>query len=454
MQIIVGGGGKVGSSLAHELSHEGHNVLLIDVNQSAINKVIELNDVNSMIGSITSIDLQKKAGVAACDVFVAVTNSDEVNITAAIIAKNLGAKHTIARVRDTEYASHIGFMRNSLGISYLVNPEYETARHLGAMLQFPAAYALERFISGNVVMMEGEIAQGSFLNGVNLIEFRKKFPSLIITAVARGEDISIPSGTFVLKSEDRILVTGLMKDLQNLYAQFPESKNHFKNILIVGGGRITYYLLRYLQKSKIRIDLVEINESRANELAGEFPEIRVVIGDGTEHLVLDELHHDELNLLLALTGMDEQNIMISLYALSKKIPRIMTKVNRTDLLPLLAGFDLQTTVTPHLIACEGIMRYIRARGNTRNSQIEALYRLMNNRVLAIEFNVPKDSKLIDTPIKDLEFRNESLIAFIFREGKVIFPHGSSELKPHDRVAIMTKDLDITSLDDAIAFRQK
>lgn len=450
MQIVIGGLGKVGTALCHELSHEGHDVTAVDVNENVLTRTMEREDIRTVTGSITSIDLQIQANIPAADVFIAATSSDEVNITAAMIASKLGAKHTVARVRDTEYGAHMGFMRESLGISYLLNPEIEAARYLAEMLQFPAVYAMERFVNGNVTMMEAELAADSDLAGRDLIHFRQSYPSLLVTAVAREEEIFIPSGTFVLQGQDRIQVTGQMSDLHQLYSQFTKAKKRYKKILIIGGGRIAHYLLQFLAKSHLEITLIEKNSKRANQLAGEFPQITVLQGDGTDYELLDETDLNSFDILLNLTGMDEENIMISLHAAAQGVSRTVTKVTRSSMLPLLASFDLQTILTPHRIAGEGLMRYIRARGHSAESDIEAVYHLMSNRLEAVEFTAPKEARSLNQSLKDLQLKPGILVGLIYRKGQIIFPSGADVIKARDRVIVISQELDLKNLDDILA----
>ncbi|MDD7401178.1 MAG: Trk system potassium transporter TrkA [Eubacteriales bacterium] len=450
MQIVIGGLGKVGTFLCHELSHEGHDVTVLDINENVLTKAIEREDIRTITGSITSIDLQVEATIPSCDVFIAATSSDEVNITAAMIASKLGAKHTVARVRDTEYGAHMAFMRESLGISYLINPEFEAARYLAEMLQFPAVYAMERFVNGNVTMMEAELASDSDLVGKDLVHFRQSYPSLLVTAVAREDEIFIPSGAFILESHDRIQVTGQMAELRQLYNQFTKAKKRYKKILIIGGGRIAHYLLQYLPKSSLEITLIEKNTKRASLLAGEFPHISVLVGDGTDHELLDETDLNSFDILLNLTGMDEENIMISLHAAATGVARTVTKVTRVAMLPLLASFDLQTILTPHRIAGEGLMRYIRARGHSNESDIEAVYHLMSNRLEAVEFTAPKEARSLNIPLKVLDLKPGVLVGLIYRKGQIIFPGGTDVLKARDRVIVISKEMTLKNLDDILA----
>lgn len=449
MEIVVGGAGKLGSSLVHELYLEGHNVTVIDVDPLTLDRIILKDDVQTIEGSITSIDLQKFAEVQSADIYISATDSDEVNMTGAIIAKRLGAKHTLARVRDTEYASHTGFVRDQLGISYLINPELESARHLAEMLQFPAIFALERFISGDIIMMEGQLRPDSNIVGLDLKSFRKLYPSLIITAVVREGEIYIPGGDFKLGIEDRIQVTGSSEDLRQLYTQFANFNTKFNNILIIGGGRISEYLLSLIQQSNFKITLIEKDEDRAMDLAAEFPKVRVIKGDGTDYSILEELHMEDFDFVLALTGMDEQNVMLGLYAQAHNVPRSAIKVNRTGMLHLLTSLDLQTVITPHSIAAENAMRYIRARNSAINYSMDAHYKLMNNQVHAFEYKLLKSNNLLGTRIMDLKFKEDTLIAFIFRTGKVIFPSGADMLQKGDRIALITKETDYTDLEDFI-----
>lgn len=449
MRIIIGGMGKFGAYLCGELCHEGHEITVIDINTDVLERAMESYDVRTVEGSITSIDVQNEAEMSSAEVFMALTASDEVNITSSIIARQLGAKHTVARLRDQEYGAHMGFMRNNLGISYLLNPDYGAARYLAEMLQFPAVYAMERFINGAVTMMEADLAPESQLTGMNLINLGQLYPSLLVTAVARGEDIYIPRGKFVLQAHDIIQVTGNLGDLRRIYQEFQAAKKHYRNVLIVGGGRITYNFLRILAKSKLKICVIERDEERAMQLAGEFPQVEIIIGDGTDHKILAEANIQDYDIMLALTGLDELNMMINLHAQKSNVPRTVTKISRLEMLHLAQDFDLQTIVTPHRLAGEDIMRYIRAMDRSANTDVDAVYHLMNNRIEAVEMHVPKDSAVINKEIKDLKIKGGFLIAYIYRQGQVIIPHGKDKIRLHDRVVVISLGHRLLDLDEIL-----
>lgn len=449
MKIVIGGCGKIGQVLCQDLCNEGHEVTLIDIRQSVIDKMIEKFDVSGMTGSITSYDVQVEAGCSEAQVFIAATPSDEVNIIGAIIAKKLGTPYTIARVRDPEYGTHLSFTRDILGVSRLLNPEMEAARNLADILQFPAAYGIERFVGGHVIMIEGQVQENSMLDGIDLIRFREQFPSLLVCGVSRDNEVHIPGGAFTLKNGDRIQVTGEVKDLELLYRRLGTFSGKLRSLLIIGGGRITHYLLRILQKSPFKITVVEHKENVAMELAGTYPDVRVIIGDGTDYETLQELNFEHFDAVAALTGVDEENIMIGMYASNLHVPRIFTKINRTEMLKILKNAGLQTIITPKRIASDGILRIVRALQNSEGSNVEKLYRLLNNQMEALEFTVSKDSAAIGIPLMDLKLKPDILIAFIFRKGHIIYPGGRDTIQPADRIVVVTKSMNFDDLDDIL-----
>lgn len=450
MKIVIGGGGKIGEVLCRDLVAEGHEIQMIDTDPQVIDKLMTRYDVSGIVGSITSIETQVEAEVGQADIFVAAAPEDEVNLTGAIIAKRIGSRYTIARVRDPEYGHHMSFVQDSLGISRLINPELETARKLEQILRFPAAFGVEQFINGHVMMLECRIGKESDLAGLDLIRFRSLFPGILVTALSHDEQVKIPSGSDLLMHGDRLLVTGERNDLGKLYHHLGSFTGKLKNVLLIGGGRIAYYLLQLMQKSSLSFTVIERDEDVANELAGTFPDVRVIVEDGTDFVTLSELNFEEFDCVVALTGVDEENLIIGLFAAHQHIPRIITKVSRTELIHYVDPDSVQTIITPKRIAADGVIRKVRGLQYSEGSNVEVLYRLMSDTIEALEFKVKSESELIGIPIRDLKLKPNLLIAIIYRRGHAIFPTGQDQIEAGDHVIVVAQDHRLEDLDDILA----
>ncbi len=310
------------------MAAEGHDIVLIDKNEHVVERLIGSTDIAGIVGNGANLELLREAGVPGCDVFIAVTATDEINIIASIIAKKLGAKTTLVRVRNPEYSSNLEFALERLEFSMMVNPELETARAIAQNIRFPSALGIETFADERVQLVAVRVAKDSLLVKMPLSEFRKIYGSVLVCVVERGEDVFIPDGSFVLKEGDLIHVTGQIKDLYMIYKVAGCLTRKIRSIMIIGGSRITRYLLKIFEQSGMEICVIENDAARTDELAGDFPKVKVITGDGTDQTILEEQHIGHYNCFIALTGIDEENIVTSLYAAKKKVPKIVTKVNR------------------------------------------------------------------------------------------------------------------------------
>ncbi len=450
MKIVIGGGGKVGEALLSDLQAENHDIFLIENNEQVLSHLLNKYDVIGVEGSVIDYDMQEEADVAHSDLFFAVTSSDELNIIAAIIARKLGAKHTIARVRNPQYGKHFSFVKESLlGITLMINPELETAKEIIKLLNLPHALNVESFAHGRVHLVERIVYNQGELDQLPLYEFRKRYPSLIVCAVTRGDEVIIPDGDFVLCGGDHILLTGRVSDLQHLYRNSDGVNRSIHRVLLIGGGNISHYICKHLDRSNKKITIIEKDREKARKLAGEFSKVTVINADGTDYNVLEELDFSSFDCVVCLTGLDEENILISMYAAKKQINRIITKVNRTQMLPILDNVGLQTIITPKRIIADHILRFTRALANAEGSNINAVYRLFNNRVEALDFVVKDNSHVVDIPLKDLRTKSQVLIAFIMRKGEIIFPTGDDVIKRGDHIIVITTETTLHDLDDIV-----
>ena len=449
MKIVIGGAGKVGSLILRELAAEDHELILIEKEPEVLEANIAAADISGLVGSVTSIADLQEAGVPDCDFFIALTADDESNIISAIMADRLGAGQSLARVRNPEYSSQMSFIRDSLGIKHLLNPELEAARDIAQILKYPAALSVEAFFGGRALVIELQVPPGSVLCGLNLQNFRKRYPELLVGAIKREEAVLIPRGQTQIEAGDRLLILGTSQPLDRLYRDLGLKQIPQRNALVVCGGRITHYLLKMLADTRTIFTVIERHREVARQLAAHFPQHTILVGDGTDYGVLDEQKIDHCDLFLALTGIDEENILTSLYAKQQGVPRYITKVNRTQILKIIGGDTLQAVITPKRIIADRVLRFVRASQNSEGSNVEALYRLLDNEVEALEFIVRDDAEVINIPLHKLALNKDCLIALISRGKQVIFPSGQDQIMAGDHIVVMTRKSCFDDVDDIL-----
>lgn len=449
MNIVIIGGGKVGEILCQELALENNNVVLIEAIPERLERIINKTDITGLAGDGADYDNLVEAGVEHCDMFIAVTPEDETNIISSIIAKQLGAKYTIARVRNPKYTNHIEFVRKSLGINLVINPEMVAARYISKSIQFPHSLSIESFGKGRVNMVELEIKEGSPLANQSLIQFRQDYGEVLICALTHAKKTTIPSGQTILRIGDRLHVTGAREDLAYFYLKAGYREDKIRSVLIIGGGRLSYYVINLLSNLAIDIKVIENNEERAIELAHHFPQVVVIKGDGMDQDLLLEERIESFDVVLSLTGIDEENIINSMYALSLGIGKVMTKVSRTGLLRILGDSDLQSVVTPKRLITNNILRYVRSLRNATASNVEALIRIADDQVETLQFLIKKGSRVIGVKLKDLNTKNNLLIAYIIRDDQLIYPSGEDVILSGDHVLIVTMHKSFDDIDDIL-----
>ena len=449
MEIVIAGGGKVGETISEELTREGHDIVLIEIKAGRLEQIINKIDITGLAGDGAEIDNLVEAGVQDCDMFIAVTAEDETNIISAIIAKELGAKYTIARVRDPKYTNHIEFVRESLGINMVINPELEAARHISRILEYPETLRIEQFEKGRVSMVELVIKENGPLIDTPLVQFRENYGDVLICAITRDYETIIPSGDTVLRKGDHLYVTGAQSDISRFYQKAGYKEEKIDSTLIIGGGGVTYNLLNLLKDKDMDIKVIEIKEEKAIDLSYEFPDVVVIKGDGTDQDFLDEERIRSFDSVLSLTGIDEENIVNSLYALSIGINKVITKVSRTGLLKILGNIDLQSIVTPKQLITNKILRFVRSISNTTVSNVEELVRIADNEVETLQFLVKATSRVVGVKLKDLDTKDELLVAYIIRGDDLIYPSGEDEILEGDHVLIVTKHKSFDDIDDIL-----
>ena len=448
MKIVIIGLGSIGKTILKNLSGEGHTITIIDEDKIRIENLIERYDVLGVVGNGASMDIQNEANVADADLVIALTRSDELNILACLVAKKLGAQNTIARVRNPDYSKQIVDMKDDLGISMVVNPERETANEIFNIVNLPSVAQIEHFAEGKVSLVEVVAEKGCSLIGETLISLGRKINNkVLICAVRRGDEVIIPSGHFMIQEGDRIHFTSNAKMLGDFLREVNLVKSPFKNIMIVGGGRIGFYLAESLSKKKYAVKLIEHDMAHADVLAESLPRVTVVCGNGTQHDLLIEEGIEAMDAFVALTDIDEENMVVSMFANKKKVKKTITQIKSDDLYGMLDELGIDNNVSPKQIVANRIISYIRALANTVGSNVLTLYRLVNNQVEALEFSAKKQERFYNKPLKELKIKKDCLIACIIRQNDVIIPNGDSQIQLNDNVVVVTTHKNFDDLTD-------
>lgn len=448
MKIVIIGLGTIGKTILKDLSGEGHTIAIIDENKDKIENLIEKYDVSGVVGNGAGMDIQNEAGVKDAELVIALTGSDELNILACLVAKKVGAKNTIARVRNPDYRQQIHDMKDDLGISMVVNPERETADEIFNLVNLPSVAKIEHFAEGKVSLVEVVAEKGCSLIGETLISLGRKLTTkVLICAVQRGDDVIIPSGHFTICEGDRIHFTSNAKMLGDFLREVNLVKSPLKHVMIVGGGRIGYYLADSLAKKKYAVKLIERNMRHAEELAEDLPRVTVICGNGTQHELLIEEGIEAMDAFVALTDIDEENMIVSMFANRKNVKKTITQIKSDDLYSMLDDLGINNNVSPKQIVASRIISYIRALANTVGSNVLTLYRLVNNQVEALEFAAKKQSKIYNKPLRELKIKKNCLIACIIRQNQVIIPKGDDEIRLGDNVVVVTTHKNFDDLSD-------
>ena len=450
MKIIIAGAGKIGFSVAQILAAEGHDITVIDRDPNRIYETSNSLDVICVEGSGTNPETLIEAGAAEADLLVAATRDDEINMVCGISAKSLGTKQVIARIRDTDYLRQTDFLRRALGLSYIINPEYECAKEISRMLRFPGANRVCAFSAGSLEMAEHRVAAGSRLDGMCLKDLPASFGAkVLVSMVQRGDEAIIPNGRFVLRADDLLEVAGDNAQLRKFFASAGMLGDPVKNVMLMGGGRIAVYLAQLLMENGMSVSIMENDRARCDELCDSVPGARVICGDGTKGEVLLEEGLRNTDAFVALTGDDGSNIVTSMYAKNCAVGKIVVKVNREYYSDILHTAGLDSLVTPKALVAQQLARYVRAMSNSQGSSMETLYRLAEGQVEALEFVVNENSRCVGLPLKLLRIRPNVLIAALVRNGATIIPNGETVISPGDHAVIIAKAGWLKNMDDVI-----
>lgn len=450
MKIIVVGCGKVGLTLTEQLNNEGHDITVIDKDGAKLRSVTDNIDVMGVEGNGAIYQVQMEAGIRETDLLIATTNSDELNMLCCLIAKKAGNCHTIARIRNPEYANEIRYIREELNLSMAINPELAAATEISRLLKFPSVIKIDTFAKGRVELMKFIIPDHSVLHNMQIFEVSQRLHcNVLICAVERGADVVIPDGSFRLSYGDKISFIAAPAEATEFFHQVGIENNSVKTAMFVGGGKITYYLARMLQDTNIKIKIIEQDFNRCNELSELLPKAMIIHGDGSNQQLLLEEGIQQTEAFASLTGFDEENIMLSLYAASVSRTKLITKINRIAFEDVISRMNLGSIIYPKLITADSIIRYVRAMQNSMGSNVETLYKIVANKVEALEFRVEKDAPLIGIPLEKLTFKDNLLIACINRNGKIITPRGKDTIEPGDTVVVVTTHSGLNDLKDIL-----
>ena len=452
MHIIIVGGGKVGFTLASQLQHEGHDITVIDRSEQVVTHINNTLDVIGCVGNGALYPVLRSAGVESCELLVAVTATDEVNMLCCLAAHKLGAKHTIARVRNPEYAGQLYALKDDLGLSMSINPERAVAEEIARILRFPSATQVELFARGKVELVSCKVVSGNALDHLKLCDLpRVMGAKVLICVVDRKGHVAIPSGNFILNPGDNLYLTGTPNEIKKFFKKAALYANGVRSVMIAGGSRIAFYLAEMLTSEGVDVKIVELSRERAEELAALLPKATVLCGNVADHELLDEERVDDQDAFVSLTGFDEGNILAALYAHSKHVHTVIAKVNNENLSALVRDSGLQMFISPKLITANLILCYVRAlAARTPESNVLSLYKLVDGRAEVLEFRASEsDAALLDKPLMDLNIKKDTLIAAIVHENRAVVPGGADRIFLGDVVLVATAAKQFNTLSDIL-----
>ena len=452
LNIIIVGCGKVGITLISCLSSEGHNVSFIDTDDEIVEKISKAYDVMGIVGSGSSYKVLMEAGIENADLFIAVTESDELNLLCCTIAKKVGDScSTIARVRNPDYIDEQAYLKEKLGLSMIINPELEAAKEISRLIRLPAALSTSPFVKSQVELIRFQIPTGNSLDGKVLFELQQEFDfKFLICAVEKEDQVIIPNGDYRLQAGDIITIISSARNVYFFFKKTGLIKKKITDAMIIGGSKTSFYLAKQLTDMGIEVKLIEINRDKCNELSETLDKVLVINGDGTEESLLLQEGIESTDAFIPLTGIDEENILLTLYAKKVTNAKVITKVNRINFNNVLRNLELGSVIHPKLLIAEQIIAYVRGKQNSKRSgNIESLYHWCDDRVEALEFKIVNHSKVTDTPISKLNLKSNLLIACISRNGKIIIPRGDDCIYCGDSIIVVTTHIGFNDIDDII-----
>ena len=450
MKIIIVGCGKVGATLAAQLNAEGNNVTIIDQDAAKVKAIANKLDIMGVIGNGASRSTQKDAGVDRTDLLIAVTGNDELNLLSCLVAKKSSNCRTIARLKNPEYNTDAPYFKNELGLAMVVNPELAAAREISRILNFPSAIKIETFAKGRVELLKFKLPEDNRLVGMSIKDVATRLKaSVTFCTIERGDEVFIANGNFVFEERDVISIIASPQGAKAFLKKIDYQIQPIKDALIVGGGPITYYLLELLENSGISCTVVEKDIEICKQLATEYEKVTVINANPSNEDVLREEGISRADAFLALTSLDEENILLSLFAKKSGSRKIITKINRIDFDNITNQLDLDSIIYPKNITADAIISYVRAMKNTRGSNIETVYNIIKGEVEAAEFTVGEKSPIVGKPLMHLSLKEGVLIAAIRRGRVQITPRGQDMIEPGDSVVVVTKNLALKDIKDIL-----
>lgn len=453
MKIIILGCGKVGYTLAEQLTREGHDITVIDSKEDKLESACNKLDLIGVHGNGTSYLVQEEAGVEDADLMIAVTDLDEINLLACLIAKKAGNCQTIARVRNPEYYREIGFLKEELGLSMVINPELAAAAEINRLIQVPSAMEIDSFAKGKVNLVKFEVPRNSALVGVKISEVSNKIKGdfLICIIERKGEkgegEVIIPDGNVCLHGGDKVSVIMPQENMNDLFSKMGISHRIIKNVMIAGGGKVSYYLAEGLLKSKIKVKIIEQRQDKCEELSEKLPEAMVLEGDAANETLLQEEGIEDTDAFVSLTNFDEENIMLSLYASRVSKAKVFTKVNRIAFEDVINDIPIGSVISPKNLTAEYIIQHVRSMQNSIGSNVETVYRMVHNKVEALEFYVKEDSKVTNISLANLKLKPNLLLCAIVRNGRRIIPSGQDMIQKGDSVIVVTTNIGLNDIQE-------
>ncbi|MDO4500382.1 MAG: Trk system potassium transporter TrkA [Erysipelotrichaceae bacterium] len=451
MKILVVGCGKVGRTTAEELAKENHDVVLIDKNPGLVEEVSNSIDVLGVAGEGSSIKILKEAGVEKCDLVIAVTNADETNMLTCLFAKKLNKNcKTIARVRNPHYIEDINYVQNELGIDVTINPEMITARQISRLIRWPNALNVDSFVNGKIETISFAVGDNHNLVGKSLIEIKKIYrDDVLFVGIERGSEAIIPNGDTVIAENDKVTICATPKNATIFLNKLGIYQMPIKNCMIVGGSKIAYYLATILQNMNIDICILDKDRNKCEELASLLPKASIVHGYASDDNILIEEGLPDADCFVSLTGIDEENVLLSLYAKTISQAKIITKVNHISYKGVLNNLDVGALVSPKLITADDIISYVRGMSNATANDVEAMHHFLDNKAEALTFVINKKTNVVGVPFEKLKLKKNLLICYIVRQGAIIIPNGSTCMEVGDTVLLVTTNSGLKSIEDIV-----
>lgn len=449
MKIIIVGIGKLGEYLAKNLVKENNEVTLVDVDFSTSMDVVNNEDVNYIVGSGLDANVLIEAGISDADLLISVMENDEQNVMCSLLGKKLGAEHTIARIRTPEYSNSVNILKDELGLSMLINPEALTANQIAKALSIPSAMDATTFLKGRVQLVSFRVKENSPIDRITVSSISKKVENLIICAIERDEKIIVPTGNTKLQANDKIFVSGTNKSINKFLILSELIQEKTKKVIISGGSNTAIYLAKSLLEMGMQVKIIEISPERCMTLSEKLPGALIINGDVSDQNVLFEEGIESCDAFVALTSIDEENIVYSMFAAMQKVPKIITKINHINLEGIVEKSHIDTVITPHKIATGQIVKYIRAMQNSDKSSCEAIYKINDDLFEMLEFTVRDDFKALDCKIKEIKFKDGVLIIAIMRGKSIIFPTGNDEIKESDTIVVIDTNDEIRDINDIL-----